>query len=115
MPNPDLVLLQHMLQAITRVEEVVERFSKDELLEDWMVQDSLIHELQILGEAAGKISKELLAANPEVPWSEMTALRHKIVHDYFVIELEVVWDTARIDVPAVRPLIQSLISRVQPD
>lgn len=115
MPNPDRVLLQHMLQAIARAEEVVSRFSKEQFREDWMVQDSLLHELQTLGEAAGRVSKPLLAANPEIPWSEMTALRHKIVHDYFVIDLDVVWDTATIDVPAIRPSVQSLLGRVEAD
>jgi len=49
---------------------------------------------------------------PELPWREITGLRHKLVHDYFVVDLEVVWRTATVDIPAVRPEVVKLLDEV---
>lgn len=106
---PDALYLRHMLVAIDRVVEATERVTRQEFNGDWVVQDAIVHELQILGEAAGRVSRDLTDSHPEVPWRKVTGLRHKIVHDYFAIDMEVVWDTATLDAPAVRPIIQALL------
>jgi len=98
-----------MLAAIDRVLEVADRVSREEFDGDWVIQDAVIRELQVLGEAAGRLSRDFTASHPEVPWRKITGLRHKIVHDYFAIDLKVVWDTATIDAPAVRPVIEALL------
>jgi uncharacterized protein with HEPN domain len=51
----------------------------------------------------------LTTSRPEIPWAEITGLRHKLVHDYFVVDLRIVWQTATEDVPLVRPLIAKLL------
>ncbi len=110
MPLPDVVFLRHMLDAIDRVADVVSRTTVDHFMADWVTQDAIIRELQILGEAAGRVTRELARSHPEIPWTEITGLRHKLVHDYFVVDLNVVWQTATVDVPAVRPHIAKLAS-----
>jgi uncharacterized protein with HEPN domain len=112
MSLPDALYLRHMLAAIDRVIEVTGRVSHDEFKGDWVVQDAIVHELQIVGEAAGRVSRELSDRHPEVPWRKVTGLRHKIVHDYFAIDMAVVWDTATLDAPAIRPIIQALLDRI---
>ena len=101
--------LRHMLDAIDRVSEAVSRTTFEDFEKDWVIQDAIIRELQILGEAAGRVSRELTSSRPEIPWSEITGLRHKLVHDYFVVDLRIVWLTATEDVPLVRPLIAKLL------
>lgn len=66
----------------------------------------------MLGEADGRITRDLATRNPEIPWKEITGLRHKLVHDYFVVDLLVVWQTATIDVPAVRPIVYRLFDQL---
>lgn len=77
-----------------------------------MIQNAIVHELQILGEAAGRVSGELTDQHPELPWRQVTGIRHKIVHNYFAVDLDVVWDTAVLDVPAVRPIVEALLGKV---
>ncbi len=93
--------------------EVTAKTSKDEFLGDWMIQDVLIRELEVLGEAAGRVTRGVTSKHTEVPWREITGLRHKLIHHYFVVALDVVWDTATVDVPEVRPLLKALLRQVQ--
>lgn len=105
--------LRHMLEALDRVMEVTAKTSKDQFLGDWIVQDALIRELEVMGEAAGRVTRELTSRHPDIPWREITGLRHKLIHDYFVVALDVVWDTATIDVPGVRPRLIELLEEIE--
>jgi uncharacterized protein with HEPN domain len=112
MTLPDALYLRHMLDAVDRVIEATQRVTLEDFNRDWMIQDAIIHELQILGEAAGHVSDEITEAYLDIPWRQVTGLRHKIVHDYFVIDLGVVWDTATLDVPAIRPIVKALRDKI---
>jgi len=78
-----------------------------------VVQDALIRELEIIGEAAGRVSPDLSQAYPEIPWKEITGLRHKLIHDYFSVDLGIVWTTATKDVAEVRPLIEAVLQALK--
>jgi uncharacterized protein with HEPN domain len=108
MTLPEGLYLRHMLHAIDRVIEATERTTKQDFDRDWMIQDAIMHELQVLGEAAGRVSGEIVDAHPAIPWRKITGLRHKVVHDYFVVDLNVIWDTATIDVPSLRAAVAML-------
>lgn len=112
MTPPDALYLRHMLDAIDRVIEATQRVTREDFNRDWMIQDAIVHELQILGEAAGRVSRELTDQHPEIPWRKVTGLRHKIVHDYFAVDLDIVWDTATLDAPGIRPIVRALLDRV---
>ncbi len=109
MTRANALYLGHMLKAVNRVLEVTAESSKEQFLSDWKLQDVLIRELEVLGEAAGRLTRDLTSRHEEVPWREITGLRHKLIHDYFAVALDVVWDTATIDVPHVRPLLVALL------
>ena len=70
MPQPDALFLEHMLQALDRIEELLGQTTRDEFDGDWVVQDALIRELEIVGEAAGRVSSDLAQSHPEIPWGE---------------------------------------------
>lgn len=114
MTQPDSVYLRHMLDAIERIVEATQRITREDFNRDWMAQDAIIHELQILGEAAGRVSRELTARRPELPWRLITGLRHKIVHDYFAVDLDIVWNTASLDVPAIQSMVEELRNELAP-
>jgi len=105
--DPDAVYLGHMDSAVARIAEFVGRVQRDEFDRDWTLQNALIRELEILGEAAGKLSADFVKANPEVPWKEITGLRHKLIHDYFEVDLEIVWRTATVNVPEIAAFVRT--------
>ncbi len=107
MPTRDRLFLGHMLGAAHRIVELVGRTDEAAFVADWVLQDALMRELEVLGEAAGQVSKEFVRTNPQIPWPAITGLRHKLIHDYFEVDLNVVWQTATKNVPEVVPLIES--------
>ena len=109
MPNRDRAFLGHMVTAMERVAELTSTTSEDEFRGDWMKQDALMRELEVLGEAAGRVSPDFVAAHPEIPWKEITGLRHKLIHDYFEVDLRIVWGTATTNVPDVLPLARTAL------
>ena len=107
MAAPNGLFLGHMLTAMDRIVELVGRTEPEAFHGDWILQDAVMRELEVLGEAAGRVSPDFVRAHPEIPWQEITGLRHKLIHDYFEVDLGIVWRTATVNVPEVLPLIRA--------
>jgi len=95
-------------EAIERIKKYAgrgkEAFENDELIQNWIV-----HHLQILGEAAAKISKDFRNRHADIPWSKMIGMRNIPVHDYFGIDVDVVWPAVENDLPALERKIHKLL------
>ena len=105
--RPDSVpeLLQHVLDAIDRATDYVAGMSPEAFANDTRTQDAVLHSLQVIGEAANKIratSPQFAQDHPEIPWDLIYGMRNRIVHNYFEIDLEVVWRTVQQELPALR-------------
>ena len=109
MPLPDVVYFRHMLEAIQRLEEYATRITRDEFDEDPIIQDGFIRQITVLGEAAGKISKDFADSHPEIPWPDITGIRHKLVDDYFTVDIDVVWNTATVSAPSLRSMVETAL------
>ena len=81
-------------------------------LADPLLRDGVIRQLEILGEAAGRILKETCRKAPEIPWSKVTGMRHRLVHDYFAVDTAMVWKAATDDLGDLRPEVQELLRRL---
>jgi uncharacterized protein with HEPN domain len=112
MPLPDAAYLGHMLSAMGRLSQLLARTDRDTFDRDWVTQNAVVREREVLGEAAGRLSAEFVSAHPEVPWREITGMRHKLIHDYFVVDLGIVWRTATENVPAVEPMIRGAAAKL---
>jgi uncharacterized protein with HEPN domain len=105
--RPDRVpeLLQHILDAIDRATSYVSNMGVGEFANDSRTQDAVLHSLQVIGEAANKIraaNPQFAQEHPDIPWDLMYGMRNRIVHNYFEVDLEVVWRTVQQDLPALR-------------
>jgi uncharacterized protein with HEPN domain len=100
--------LQDILETIERIERYApdgqHRFEQDELLQTWMV-----HHIQIIGEAARKLSDSVRKAHPEIPWPQIITMRNVLVHDYFGIDLQEVWMVVERDIPTLKPKIEAIL------
>ena len=104
-----------MLDAIERLGELTTRIDRSAFDADWVLQNAVLRELEVLGEAAGRVSKTLVESHPEIPWKAMTGIRHKLIHDYFEVDLSVVWATATDNVPEVLPLVRQALADLGDD
>jgi uncharacterized protein with HEPN domain len=105
----DRVRLGDILEAIERIEKYAgER--RDALYSDELVQTWVVHHLMIIGEACRSLSADFRAAHPEEAWVLAAGLRNVIVHEYFGIDLEIVWGVIERDLPALKKLVQEILA-----
>lgn len=101
--------LRDMLEAIAAIERHLDgnktRFEQDELLQTWFLRH-----LQIIGEAARAVPAELRERAPEIPWPRIIGMRNVLVHGYFGIDTEIVWQAVTRDVPALKPALHGLLA-----
>lgn len=117
MKHPDRVedYLEHIAQAIQRATEYIERLgSVSAFRQSQRDQDAVIRNIEIIGEAARKIQQhapEFVAAHPDLPWVQMRGMRNKMIHDYFDVDVNVVWGTVKNDLPGLKQQIDGLLNR----
>ena len=72
------------------------------------IQDAVIRNFEVIGEATKKLSKSFIQAHPEFPWTDMAGMRDKLIHDYFDIDIDVIWKTIEADIPKLKELISGI-------
>ena len=90
--------------------DYVEGIGQEEFSQDTRLQDSVIRRLEIIGEAAGRVSSEFRTGHPDIPWGSMTGMRNRMIHGYDDIDMGIVWNTLQESVPNLLALIESLVS-----
>ena len=111
MRRDDAYLLD-MLIAARDALSFVQGLSRQQFVASRIHQQAVTKALETVGEAAGKVSRGTRVAHPEFPWREIMGMRHHLVHDYFEIDLDKVWETVHKDLP---PLIAQLEPLVPPE
>lgn len=84
----------------------------DQFYEDLQCQDAVVRRIEIIGEAARRVSQEARDRHPQIPWREMTSMRNLVIHEYDVVDINQVWDTIQNKLP---PLIEELNKIVPPE
>ncbi len=105
----DLVYLQHILNSIKWIESYVSDISQEQFLVDHLVQDAVIRQIEIIGEASKKLSNSLKQKYPNTPWKDIAGMRAKLIHGYFGVDIEAVWKTVSTDIPLLKAQIDSII------
>ena len=106
--NPDFPYLGHIRDALLDIRAFVEGMAYEDFLRDKRTQNAVMRSFEIVGEASRRLSREFRAANPQLPWRKMMDFRNKLLHDYFGLDLFLVWQTAVNDAPPLLPLIEAL-------
>ena len=105
----DRPYLADILQALERVEEIGQR-GREAFLADWLLQDAAIRNFEIVGEAVKRVSPALQAAHPEIPWPDLAGFRDVLIHQYFRVDLEIVWALIERRVSALRDDVARLVA-----
>jgi len=103
--------LAHILEAIERIERYTEDMAQGMFLENQLVQDAVIRNFEIIGEASNNIDKhfhEFAAEHPELPLAFAYQMRNAVAHGYFQVDFEIVWNTIRSDLPSLHAQVTKL-------
>ena len=110
MPPTDRVRLQHLLDALTEATALAQSRTRTDLDADHVLCLALTRLLEIIGEAARGLTEHTRHNHPEVPWAKMIGMRDRLVHGYYDINLDIVWQTVTTDLPTVKPFIQAILN-----
>lgn len=94
--------LQDILISIQRIEEYTKGLSSKDFEADWKTVDAVVRNLEIIGEAAKNMPEEIIEKYPEIPWNSMVSMRNKVIHEYFGVDVEILWKTIYEDLPLLK-------------
>jgi uncharacterized protein with HEPN domain len=109
MHRDDLIRFRHMLDAAKEAISFIKAKKRTDLDTDRMLVLSLVKAIEIMGEAASKVTKESRDSHPAVPWLNIIGMRNRLIHVYFDIDLDRVWDTITDDLPPVIAALEKIV------
>lgn len=112
--QPEIITyLKHILDAIQVINEYTGEVSAEEFYNIKILQDGVIRQLEIIGEAVKNIPASLTNKYSEIPWKDIAGTRDKLIHDYFSVDLETVWLTVQQDLPELQEAIHKMINNIE--
>jgi uncharacterized protein with HEPN domain len=102
--------VQDILDAIIAIQTYTEGLTFESFAADRRTIDAVMHNITVIGEAANHVPNDVVAACPAVPWDKMRAIRNVVVHMYFGVRKEILWQTVREDLPPLVPRLEGLLS-----
>lgn len=111
MIKDDNIYLEHILESIKEIEEFSKDATKESLSKDRLRQNAIIRELEVIGEAAKNISSSFRDKHKKAEWKKIAGLRDKLIHHYFGVDLNIVWDVIKSDIPELKKDIEEIISK----
>lgn len=108
--------LEHIQQAIERIQRYTEDLDEVAFLQDEMVQDAVIRNIEIVGEAANNIRKcdpDFADQRSDIPWAVLYAMRNRVSHAYHKVDMEIVWKTIQTDLPPMYQQVDQLIDALE--
>ena len=104
----DDVRIRHMLEAALKAHQFSKGRTRGDLDKDEQLTLSLVHLLEIIGEAAGKVSESFRNRHSEIPWNRISGIRNRLIHGYFDIDMDIVWETITVRLPELIAQLKKL-------
>lgn len=105
--------LQHVIDCIEKIEIITKDLSYESYLVDWIKQDAIFRNIEIIGEAIVNVEEELKQKYPDVPWFQAKGMRNFLIHEYFKVDHDAVWETYQNHLPKLKLQIISVINDIK--
>ncbi len=105
--------IKDIIDSIDDIERFIGNMSFDEFLQDRKTINAVIRSLEIIGEASKKIPPEIRDKNTSVPWKRMTGMRDKLIHEYFGVDMEIVWMVIKEELPPLKSMIMNILKDLE--
>lgn len=107
------IYLKDILENMERAENFVKDAGYDEFVKDEKMHYAVIRCIEIIGEAAKHMPKNMKEKYPSIPWKDIAGMRDKVIHFYFGVNLESVWETVKEDIPKIKPLFKKVFEELK--
>ncbi len=104
-----------IMEALRRIKMFTDGLTYDRFLADIKAQDAVLRNLEIMGEAVKGLSREIREKHPDAPWKGMAGIRDHLIHHYFGVNLDIVWDIVTTELPLLEPKLQFILKQIQAD
>ncbi|MBU0993955.1 MAG: DUF86 domain-containing protein [Proteobacteria bacterium] len=108
----DEVRLKHILDAIKDIELFITDILYDNFETDKMLQSACVFQLQVIGEAANHISEEIIRSYSNIEWAEIVGLRNFLIHEYFGIDIKIIWQVIQLDLPELKKNVEIILKNI---
>lgn len=112
MKRSNKLFVEDILESMDKIESYIENLSYDDFIDNQMVIDAVIRNLEIIGEAANNIPKDIRIKFLNIPWKRMIGLRNIVVHGYFGIDLSIIWEIITKNLPETKSALLEMSKKI---
>jgi len=114
MIKENIIYIKYIRDSINKINLYTGNITKENYIENSMIHDAVIRQFEIIGEAANNITLDFRLRYETVPWKNMIALRNKVIHGYFGVNLNIIWDAVNVELPLLKKSIDEIIDSETP-
>ena len=107
----DKEFLIDIKKATTKILTYSENLDFEQFIKDFKTQDAIVRNIEIIGEAVKNLSEDFRYLNPNVPWKNIAGMRDKLIHHYFGVNIDIVWDVVKIELPKLQKQIEEILKQ----
>jgi uncharacterized protein with HEPN domain len=105
------LFIMEIMESINKIENYIEGLNYEQFVRDEKTKDAVVRNLEIIGEAANQIPKEIQQKFSNVPWAQIIAMRNRMIHGYFAIDYRIVWDIVKIDISSLKKELELILQK----